>query len=201
MCFIIKFWWDHRMCINIPELWPTVISAPAVTLIPLNWFLTTSFLIPRDCYPPSQLVGIYTPGYYCHVVLSTDHWEQVSHSAPISHILLWDCNTFGCHTTTVGWDFQPWEEKIPGFTTLPLTRAQHFCLVVGMSGSSRMLERNSQSRVLRHLRWSALVMWVSLCPRKQASHWGPNYHPQNKKCTNKEMKQKPSWQCKRETIQ
>ena len=62
--------------------------------------------------------------------------------------------------------------------------------------------RETQSRVLRHLRWSAaLVMWLSLCLRKQAIHWGPNYHPQNKKDTNKEMKQKLSWECKRETIQ
>lgn len=71
-----------------------------------------------------------------------------------------------------------------------------------MRGSSRMLEwKKLSEQGAQALEWSALVMWVSLCLRKQASHWGPNYHPQNKKCTNKEMKQKLSWQCQRETIQ
>lgn len=139
LCFIIKFWRDHRICINNPEQWPTVISAPAVSLIPLDWLLTTSFPIPHDRYPPSQLVGITL-----QATIAMLYWEQTSENKSLTQTL---CPTscfgiviLGCHTTTVGWDLQPWGEKISGFTTLPLTRAQDFCLVVGMRGWSRMLE-------------------------------------------------------------
>ena len=139
LCFIIKFWRDHRICINNPEQWPTVISAPAVSLIPLDWLLTTSFPIPHDRYPPSQLVGITL-----QATIAMLYWEQTSENKSLTQTLsptsCFGIVILGCHTTTVGWDLQPWGEKISGFTTLPLTRAQDFCLVVGMRGWSRMLE-------------------------------------------------------------